>query len=186
MEDPFRPQHPQRSPPPVLTIVGSCGLTSESRAGPGLFPDPTGTQGPVPGLVPDAVRLRSFGAPYSQQESNCRIEELTRALGRSTRITPVRFAWLSPANLCAEMLGKAGRSTAPLLIGTNVIPFQFHPLEPPRCPLRVSGWRFSDSPRQSRDEAPPPPVHPPLPPGCRSRIRGGPQLSALLPQTLNP
>mmetsp|Transcript_67387 Transcript_67387/g.159847 ORF Transcript_67387/g.159847 Transcript_67387/m.159847 type:complete len:259 (+) Transcript_67387:273-1049(+) len=59
---------------------------------------------------------QSFGAPYSQQESNCRIEELTRALGRSTRITPVRFAWLSPANLCAEMLGKAGRSTAPLLI----------------------------------------------------------------------
>ena len=67
--------------------------------------------------VPDHTRLRSFGGLYSQQESNCRIEELTRALGRSTRITPVRFAWISPASLCAEMQGGSGRSTAPLLIG---------------------------------------------------------------------
>lgn len=49
----------------------------------------------------------SFGMS-SSGEGSCRVEELARVLGDSTRITPSQFTWISPQDLCQTLLRSHG------------------------------------------------------------------------------
>ena len=94
-----------------VPLLGKCDAVANSLQGSRSQPCRCGrtTHHPSP--------PRSFGVPHPQHESTCRIEELTQALRSATSITPNRFAWMSPAELCAKMQGRVGRSSSPLLIG---------------------------------------------------------------------
>mmetsp|Transcript_14041 Transcript_14041/g.28050 ORF Transcript_14041/g.28050 Transcript_14041/m.28050 type:complete len:256 (-) Transcript_14041:388-1155(-) len=46
---------------------------------------------------------QSFGCRSGQMDSSCRVEELAQALHASTVISPNRYSWISPEQLCADL-----------------------------------------------------------------------------------
>mmetsp|Transcript_931 Transcript_931/g.2057 ORF Transcript_931/g.2057 Transcript_931/m.2057 type:complete len:247 (-) Transcript_931:40-780(-) len=57
---------------------------------------------------------QSFGSPFGQKDSTCRVEELARALRDSTVITPARFSWVTSDQLCSMLRSQTRLKLLPI------------------------------------------------------------------------